>query len=97
MYRRKAASRGIQFELTEEEFFALTSSDCFYCGEKPSRTNKASDRYGHYVYNGVDRVDNSVGYATANCVPCCANCNYKKSAVTRQIIEKAYEFLSADK
>jgi len=28
--------------------------------------------------NGIDRVDNNIGYLLYNCKPCCANCNYLK-------------------
>lgn len=28
--------------------------------------------------NGIDRVDNSLGYITSNCVPCCKKCNFMK-------------------
>lgn len=34
---------------------------------------------GDYVYNGVDRLDNAVGYLPGNCVPCCKFCNLAKA------------------
>lgn len=33
--------------------------------------------YGEFV-NGIDRVDNSLGYVADNCVPCCEACNRAK-------------------
>jgi hypothetical protein len=35
--------------------------------------------WGDYTYNGVDRIDNSIGYTKENCVPCCTICNWAKS------------------
>lgn len=33
-----------------------------------------------YTYNGVDRLDSSMGYTPDNCVPCCWECNNMKGA-----------------
>ena len=32
-----------------------------------------------YKYNGIDRVDNKIGYELDNCVSCCIKCNKAKS------------------
>lgn len=34
--------------------------------------------WNQYVYNGVDRKDNHVGYTYDNCLPCCGACNHMK-------------------
>ena len=34
---------------------------------------------GDFTYNGIDRVDNALGYTTGNVVPCCKQCNHAKS------------------
>lgn len=34
-----------------------------------------------FKYNGLDRIDNSVGYTEDNCVPCCAVCNRAKNSM----------------
>ena len=54
--------------ITEDEFNFLSKNNCYYCG-KPGP-------------NGIDRVDNSKGYVTGNCVPCCKHCNYVKGALS---------------
>ena len=69
--------RDYKFELTHDEFRVLTKGNCFYCGAEPSQ------KFGHqlngqYIYNGVDRYDNSKGYSTENCVSCCGSCNKAK-------------------
>jgi hypothetical protein len=85
-YRSSAIKRGLLFELTREEFVNITSLDCYYCGDAPSksvamlhkgRSNKRSLN-GDYIYNGIDRVDNNLGYTSLNCVACCWTCNELK-------------------
>lgn len=42
------------------------------------------DKYmnGPYVYNGLDRVNNLLGYELTNVVPCCNICNRAKKDMT---------------
>lgn len=82
-YQLAAKSRGIPFKISKTLFKKLTSSDCFYCGAKPSSIStqgrhKSSRQHAAYVYNGVDRVVNSRPYERSNVVPCCSLCNYAK-------------------
>ena len=78
VYRKNAERRGYYFKLTSEEFLALTQTDCFYCGTKPS--NKCVLRSGEiFVFSGVDRKDNSLGYDSENCTSCCSWCNRSKN------------------
>lgn len=35
-YKKSAADRGLEFELSLEQFISLALSDCYYCGSKPS-------------------------------------------------------------
>lgn len=83
--------RGYEFELTKEEFFNLTKQNCYYCGKEPTQIKKS--KVSQYVYNGIDRVDNSKGYLKDNVVACCGKCNADKSGVTKEIVLKVYEFL----
>lgn len=76
-YRGAARARGLSWELSDSEFFAITQLRCHYCGVEPSSV-KAPSRNGEYRYNGVDRIDNAGGYASANVLPCCAVCNHAK-------------------
>lgn len=71
-YRGGAVRRGYSFDLSYEDFVGLITSPCHYCGDPASNSHEG------YPYNGVDRVDNALGYSKANAVPACALCNYSK-------------------
>lgn len=82
-YKANAIRRGVSWELSEVEFDSLTSQDCHYCNQPPSGIAKPSDSSnGSFVYNGIDRVDNSSGYKTHNVVPCCKDCNWAKGKMS---------------
>jgi hypothetical protein len=84
-YKSNARNRGLLWELSREEARSITSQDCFYCGAPPAQiVQKRSkmgghDLHGRYVYNGIDRIDNALGYFLANVQPCCKLCNQAKS------------------
>jgi hypothetical protein len=78
VYKRNAERRGVPFNLSRDEFEKLVASNCVYCDARPENVVKSQYSNGDTFYNGIDRVNNSVGYAFDNCVPCCSNCNYAK-------------------
>jgi hypothetical protein len=50
--------------------------------------------YGDYVYNGIDRKNNSLGYVSNNCVPCCSECNLMKRKMSvNQFLEHMRKIL----
>lgn len=101
LYRIGAEQRGLTFPLAKEEFRKLTSGNCYYCGQEPSRVShnngKKSKFFGNYTYNGIDRVDNLKGYEPKNCVTCCFECNQAKLALTQDgflsLVKRIYEHL----
>lgn len=67
-YNKNALIRDISFYLTFEQFNTLIQKPCHYCT--------------HFIEteaNGIDRVNNSLGYTVDNCVSCCWHCNRMKS------------------
>lgn len=94
VYKTSAKKRNLKFEISKEEFIKLTQSECFYCGAKPSNAHGNIDNNGKYIYNGIDRVDNTDGYIHDNIVPCCKICNYAKNTMSLEEfiywIAKAY-------
>lgn len=77
-YRKRSRLKGIAFDLTEEAFRQITSSDCRYCGASPSLTISNKPGTGYYTYNSIDRKDPRRGYVTDNVTACCKPCNYMK-------------------
>lgn len=82
LYRAGAKRRGFCFDLTPNEFAKLVAQPCFYCGCQPSSKHRRSSCYGEFVYSGIDRVKNTVGYTLENCVPCCQICNNAKRTLS---------------
>lgn len=76
-YRASAVKRGYDFSIDYSEFCSMLDKDCRYCGLPPS--NSGPKEYGGlYLYQGIDRKDNTLGYTAENCVPCCETCNRAK-------------------
>ena len=82
-YRCSARKRDLHFSLTKEQFRHLTKGRCHYCNRSPSQIKLGNGKRGDYIYNGIDRVDNSKGYSVENCVPCCGRCNFAKGTATQ--------------
>lgn len=80
-YKRSAKIRGYTFDLNKEQVRTYSKSNCFYCDSLPCSTRKLEGTHGVYVYNGIDRVDNTKGYSVDNCIPCCKKCNIAKSTM----------------
>ncbi len=99
-YVSSAKKRKIKFDLTKKEFKDLTKQNCKYCGTEPLTAKTSSRSYGEYIYNGIDgidRVDNNIGYTLDNCVACCKMCNYMKHSSSvgdfSSHVRKIYEHL----
>lgn len=82
-YKRNALHRDRKFDLTEEEFYDLVRQNCYYCGAVPSHTIKGTYKE-IFLYNGIDRIDNTQDYISGNCIPCCWKCNKLKSTLGQQ-------------
>lgn len=81
-YRQGSLSRNFIFSITLEQFKNIITKNCHYCGSEPVVTN-SSKRINKtdipVKNNGVDRINNSLGYILENCVPCCKICNIMKN------------------
>lgn len=82
-YKHNAKKRDLIFKLSEKEFENFIFGNCHYCGAEPKLVKFASSsenrRDKEIIYNGIDRINNSVGYVLSNCVTCCSICNTAKS------------------
>lgn len=64
-----AKEKGLEAELTENEFNEIIAEPCEYCGFDKGRM-------------GLDRIDNMKGHVRGNFVPCCTPCNMMKGNVS---------------
>lgn len=77
-YKDAARVRKYSFNLTFEEFLNLIQQNCYYCDKLPSLRKMNRGCFHQALVNGIDRVDNTIGYTKENCVPCCEMCNKMK-------------------
>lgn len=71
-YKTNAKGKNRNFKLNKDEFDFITSLPCNYCGGY-------SSVYNGKEYNGIDRIDSTIGYEKTNVAPCCYMCNELKS------------------
>jgi hypothetical protein len=83
-----AEIRGIPMKLTDAEIRQFIAAPCLYCGR--TRVNKSLSRHApHIGWNGIDRLDNNLGYIKGNCAACCGIHNQMKEKMTYdQFIEE---------
>lgn len=80
-YKQSAKNRGISFSLSVDEFKVLTKGNCHFCGSEPATkapVSRKAIKATPYIYNGIDRIDNTKGYEAGNMVSCCGYCNKMK-------------------
>lgn len=100
-YKEKAKKRNLEFDLSFEEFLVLTKLNCFYCGDIPKNCRKTNTEYNNiseFTYNGIDRVNNSIGYVKGNIVSCCFMCNSaKKDRTIKEFLDWITKFKKDNK
>jgi len=89
--RRNAGKRNLKWALTKDQVRILVRQNCHYCGIAPQQKLRHERYNGAFIYNGIDRLDNTKGYTINNVVPCCGVCNLSKRAMT---IEQFQEWLT---
>ncbi len=94
-YKRGAEKRGYDWQLNLDECELLFNQICYYCGKPPTQIRNSGSNYGSYIYNGIDRMDNTKGYIQSNVVSCCKTCNTAKSNLTLQVfVDMAYNIVA---
>jgi hypothetical protein len=63
-YMYNALRRNKSFEISEQKFEETRILNCYLCDLS--------------VPNGIDRLNNDIGYTDENIRPCCSTCNYMK-------------------
>ena len=80
-YKLGAVKRNLEFSIEKSQFVKLLYGNCYYCDSEPLNcmNRKLVTKQELFFYNGIDRIDNSIGYLPENCVSCCKICNKAKS------------------
>jgi 5-methylcytosine-specific restriction endonuclease McrA len=79
--KNNCRQRGVELTISRQEYLELAFSNCAYCGSLPKnrvplpRPSTKTVYTFIFLYQGIDRKDNNLGYVPGNCVPCCAVCN----------------------
>lgn len=81
---RTASTGGREVTISVARFVELVASPCHYCGSLPWNMTKQPD-IENIAYNGVDRVDNALGYIPGNVVAACKTCNDMKSKLDLEV------------
>ena len=83
-YKYRARKKDLHFKLTQDQFHKLTAGNCYLCGAEPYQIYRSakSAKAETYTYNGLDRIDNSLGYVWGNVKSCCGECNRIKSSAS---------------
>lgn len=91
-------------DISFEKFLELSSQNCHYCNSPPTnkynestsdkrRSSHAKEK-GLFIYNGLDRIDQSLPHHLDNVVSCCKICNMAKRDMSRdafiELINKIY-------
>lgn len=92
-YVKGALNRNLEWKLTPEQFEEIVTQNCTYCKAPPKehyrKARKGKGRGFKLIRNGIDRINNQVGYTLDNCTACCTVCNRMKGAM--DIIEFAQQ------
>ena len=81
-YKYSAELKQLVFEFTKEEFIEIVKLPCNYCGIIQEKG-----------FNGIDRVNSTIGYVSDNCVTCCAMCNFMKGCLDKDIFIQRIEHI----
>lgn len=89
--KNDAKRRGIAWELSDNRAFEIMQLPCHYCGTPPQNKKRGYPDRGDFVYGGIDRYENKLGYVNGNCVPSCWPCNEWKKNRTAQAFREHVE------
>jgi hypothetical protein len=82
VYQRSAGDKGFEFSISQDSFDQIVNGQCYYCGVMQDRG-----------FNGIDRMNSSIGYVIENCVSCCKICNYMKGSLSVDVFVKRIEHI----
>lgn len=77
VYKKSAKERNLMFDISDKIIYETSQQNCHYCGSVPFK-NIIVKNHLPFIYNGIDRKDNNIGYLINNILPCCEICNKAK-------------------
>lgn len=77
-WKTELTSRHHTTTLTFDQWIAVVTRNCEYCGSPPMPRLARHYNTTTYLGNGIDRIDSKKEYDIDNCVPCCTICNRMK-------------------
>lgn len=83
VFRKCARKHGEEF-ITKDKWLSLVTSDCVYCQSPPTNIRRAVAHAQDFRYNGVDRIDSSLGYVSGNVQTACWTCNRMKGNLSHE-------------
>jgi hypothetical protein len=81
-YVQQSRRRKLEWSITKSGARKLFETSCFYCGTPPTAIKTIPNGQGSFTFNGIDRVDNAIGYTQDNSVACCRICNFMKQGMS---------------
>ena len=67
-YKKSAERRKKIWDINENLFNKIKKNKCYICGKQNSKIHQ----------NGIDRINNNIGYEKGNVISCCGDCNRMK-------------------
>ena len=83
VYQCGAIERNLEFEISEDVYNETISQCCYLCGKQNTILHR----------NGIDRVNNKIGYKPDNIKPCCGECNFMKKELDIEILLEKYKLI----
>jgi hypothetical protein len=81
--KNSAKNRNLEYCIEDGQLKEICSSKCYYCGVGPSNFIKVRRKdLETVIYQGIDRINSSIGYLPYNVRPCCKDCNRAKSELS---------------
>lgn len=97
-YKIHDAAKNLGFDLSKDEFIKLITNNCYYCGVLPNTISVVNcndeDNTTSILYNGIDRIDSTIGYVLSNVVSACKRCNQAKNDMSisefKELVKRIY-------
>lgn len=91
-HRLTAIHKGLEWNLTKDEYLKIARKPCVYCGEITIRKSRSSD--ATMPLNSVDRKENLPFYTFETCQPLCFKHQKMKSSMGHEEFTKECQLIA---